>query len=78
MKVTVAAAYTSVSTLDVEIPVNSWDELEYWHVKWGSLYYKVKDQEEQVVVMPEADTLDMKRPGSVEVTGEEGETLDEI
>lgn len=76
MKVTVTAAYTSVSTLDVEIPVNSWDELEYWYVKWGNLYYKVKGQEEQDVEMPEAETL-MKRPGSVEVTGEDGETLDE-
>ena len=82
MQVFVNAGYSTSSNCQVELPIESWDQVESWFVKWGRFFYKIKGQEEFKEVYMESDDLienmDLKRPIWVEIypTYEDDQTPD--
>ena len=69
MNILVDTTYIAVTTAQVEIPVDSWDEIAEWYVKWDIFHYKTKDLIWHEVMMhsPTTDVVDWKRPSSVNI-----------
>lgn len=62
--------YYQSSYSTVDLPVQSWDEVEDWYVKWHTLFLKLKgddDYREIELSDPDPEGLDMKRPAGVQI-----------
>ena len=67
----------------IDLPVEDWSEVEKWYIKWDTLHYLLKGEEDWREIDLNSmgtDCVEWKRPLSAEVYGvsDEGETwLDE-
>ena len=86
MKLAVITDYTLSSTTTFDMPDGKvWSDVEFWHVKWGTLFLTFKDGTAKEVETNEAtlDSCDWKRPSLTEIrfTDEDGDadwSADEI
>jgi hypothetical protein len=67
MNLQIDTTYTAVTTAQIEIPVDAWDEIAEWYVKWDVFHYKTKDLiwHESIMNSRSSDIIDWKRPSSV-------------
>jgi hypothetical protein len=65
------AAYYAGTMGQVDLPIDNWDEIDSWYVKWDTLFYCLKSDPDKVhEVNLNSDTMDIidwKRPMSVDV-----------
>lgn len=73
MKVLIETEYYCCLSTEVDIPgVTSWDDIEDWFVKWGTLNYRLKGEPEEAwheieLDSDTSDAIDWKRPSCVTV-----------
>ena len=77
MKITVDASYSVGSSTDVDIPVDSWDQVKDCYVKWDVFYYTLDNVEWKEVPLGDLSlgNIDYKRPSSLSIYNEEGDEL---
>jgi hypothetical protein len=74
VKVNVYAYYSNCSITEVELPEGkTWDDVDYSHVKWGTLYITWRGSEtpEEFPLSDEEVEGDHKRPDSITVFDED-------
>ena len=60
--------YTATTTTCFDMPEGkTWDDVEHWHVKWGTLHLTFKDGTEEQITTDyiELDAIDVERPDAV-------------
>lgn len=71
MKYGVYCTYIAGGGSSVELPEGkTWDDVEYWYVKYDTLFYKIKGHEkvyEELLHIDITEIIDYKRPASVEI-----------
>ena len=77
MKITIDASYSVSSSTDVDIPVDSWDQVKDCYVKWGVFHYTLDNVEWKEVSLGDLslDNVDFKRPSCLSIYNEEGDEL---
>lgn len=77
MKITVDASYSVGSSTDVDIPVDSWDQVKDCYVKWDVFHYTLDNVEWKEVPLGDLSlgNIDYKRPSSLSIYNEEGDEL---
>ena len=77
MKITVDASYSVGSSTDVDIPVDSWDQVKNCYVKWDVFHYTLDNVEWKEVPLGDLSlgNIDYKRPSSLSIYNEEGDEL---
>jgi hypothetical protein len=77
MKITIDASYLVGSSTDVDIPVDSWDQVKDCYVKWDVFHYTLDNVEWKEVPLGDLSlgNIDFKRPSSLSVYNEEGDEL---
>lgn len=77
MKITVDASYSVGSSTDVDIPVDSWDQVKDCYVKWDVFHYTLDNVEWKEVPLGDLSLgdIDYKRPSSLSVYNEEGDEI---
>jgi hypothetical protein len=71
MRVLINSVLTASTTAYVDLPINSWDEVVSWYVKWDTLFYQTEGSDEwheRVLDSSTDDLVDWKRPKSVEIS----------
>ena len=79
MQVTVRAQYSAGTENIVDLPVDNWEEVKEWFIKWGVFHYTLDGKEWTQVDADNGDLeVDTKRPDCVEIISTfDGEILDE-
>jgi hypothetical protein len=77
MKITIDASYSVGSSTDVDIPVDSWDQVKDCYVKWDVFHYTLDNVEWKEVSLGDLSlgNIDFKRPSSLSVYNEEGDEI---
>ena len=77
MKITIDASYSVGSSTDVDIPVDSWDQVKDCYVKWDVFHYTLDNVEWKEVPLGDLSlgNIDFKRPSHLSVYNEEGDEL---
>jgi hypothetical protein len=68
MRLAIECMYTATTTTCFDMPEGkTWDDVEHWHVKWGTLHLTFKDGTEEQITTDyiELDAIDVKRPDAV-------------
>lgn len=76
MNVIIETTYYQSSADTIDLPVQSWDEIEAWFVKWHTLHFKLKGEDEYREIElpdPNPEGLDLKRPAGVQIIESDGE-----
>ena len=83
MKFQVTAYYSASTSTEVELPINSWDEIECWYIKWNTFYYQLKGEDSspfapfhQIELEEGNDIIDWKRPSDESIYKMEGDEID--
>jgi len=71
MRYGVYCTYYAGGGSSVELPDGkTWDDVEYWYIKWDILFYKLKGDKklyEEVLHIDVAEGIDFKRPVTTEI-----------
>lgn len=67
MQVRIESTYAASTNDFVELPNDiQWSDIEWWYVKWGTLFFKAKQETEAREIPMDSDittdTIDFKRP----------------
>ncbi len=78
MKVQVTTFLSCAPVSEIELPVDDWEQIKKWYVKWDTLHYTLDNQTWRKVDLDSniIDGVDMKNPASVEIR--DPETFDLI
>lgn len=66
---TLHLSYSAGASADFELPEGkTWEDVDYWHVKWDTLYLTLKDGTEvEIQLAISGAEIDYKRPTEVDV-----------
>ena len=69
MKFGICTTLSCAPSATVELPVNSWDEIKEWFVKWDTLHYTLDGEKWHEVDLnnDSIEAVDWKRPIAVKV-----------
>ena len=77
-------SYYAGTMTQIELPIDNWDEVDDWYIKWDTLHYNLKsdpDNWQEVELDSETmDIIDWKRPTNVEVQSldEDGDVIEVV
>ena len=78
------SSYYAEAMSQIELPIDDWDEVDDWYIKWDTLHYNLKsDPDNWQEVEFDSDTTDVvdwKRPTNVEVQSldEDGDVIEVV
>ena len=78
------SSYYAEAMSQIELPIDDWDEVDEWYIKWDTLHYNLKsDPDNWQEVEFDSDTTDVvdwKRPTNVEVQSldENGDVIEVV
>ena len=78
------SSYYAEAMSQIELPIDDWDEVDEWYIKWDTLHYNLKsDPDNWQEVEFDSDTTDVvdwKRPTNVEVQSldEDGDVIEVV
>jgi hypothetical protein len=77
MKITIDASYSVGSSTDVDIPVDSWDQVKDCYVKWDVFHYTLDNVEWKKVSLGDLSLgdIDFERPSCLSIYNEERDEL---
>jgi hypothetical protein len=69
MKFGICTALSCAPATTIDLPIESWEEIKEWYVKWDSLHYTTDGEHWHEVDLgnDSTDAIDWKRPVSVRV-----------
>ena len=57
MKITVQTTLHCETTSEIDIPIDTWDEIKSWYIKWDKLHYTTKNGKSGEIDL-ESDLMD--------------------
>jgi hypothetical protein len=67
----VTTYYASFSDEDIDLDDKTWNDVEWWHIKWGVLHVKIKDEScvREFTLSEDYDGggIDWKRPAEAQI-----------
>lgn len=81
MIITVQTALRCKTTSEIDIPIDTWDEIKEWYIKWDKLHYTTKNGKSGEIDLEsdlmDTDTIDWKWPLSSIILDSKNNILDE-